>query len=213
MQMADQIDESPFRFAWPIDQDGYSIESMESDKLGPAYEVIRPRGGPWRFYRPLDNDGLWLRFGESCNSREGVLSFVSEFGPLTRPPPHRIDEILRTATLIRKIADRLDRGDRGAAALLFDEHGMPSFRAGIIRDDSRSTFEFVLIPLSLRDALLLQAGEAINKHRRFRRCRNERCSNWFRLGPGAKTERREFCSDRCRVASARQLKREGVTDA
>jgi hypothetical protein len=204
--MIDEIDETPFRFAWQVDQDGYSIESVESDGLGRPYEVIRPKGGPYRFYRPLDDDGLWLRFGEHCRSREDVLSFATEFGPLIQPP-QRIDEILETATLIRQIADRLVKGDRGAAALLFDQHGIPSFKAAIIRDDTRVTFEFVLIPLTLRDALLLQAGEAINRQRRFRRCRNERCSNWFRLGPGAKTERRQFCSDRCRVASARRSKK------
>ena len=84
--MIDEIDESPFRFAWPVDQDGYSIDSVESDRLGQPSEVIRPRGGPYRFYRPLDDDGLWLRFGENCKSREDVLSFVTQFGPLTRPP-------------------------------------------------------------------------------------------------------------------------------
>jgi hypothetical protein len=53
---------------------------------------------------------------------------------------------------------------------------------------------------------LLQAAQAITGNLHFRRCAN--CSTWFRYGSGTShTVRRQFCSDRCRVAWARSSKR------
>jgi hypothetical protein len=214
------MDESPFRFVWPVDQEGYEIEHVTLDEprglgMEREFDVIRPRGGPLWYYRPLEEDGLWLRFANACKTVEGVLSFVHQFGLLTQSP-ERLDRFLGTSAIIRRIAELLDAGDRLSATKLFPRTGLPAMREGIFwYSDTPERFEFRLVPLTLRDALLHQAGEAITGNRRFRRCRNESCPNWFRLGPRANTgegrrtytARREFCSDRCRVASARRLKR------
>jgi len=209
--------ENPFRFAWPVDQAGYTSEHVKLDEprgLGAEreYDLIRSRGGPLRFYWPLDEDGLWLRFADTCTTAEGVLAFVNEFGLLTGSP-ERLDSLLSTAALIRRIAERFHADDRIAATKLFAESGLPTLKEGIfLYADRPEVFELRLVPLTLRDALLHQTGEAITGNRRFRRCRNEGCPNWFRLGPHADTGegrrtytvRRQFCSDRCRVASARR---------
>lgn len=221
------MNDSPFRFVWPVDQLGYEIEHVklkEPRGLGMEreYDVIRPRGGPLRYYWPMDEDGLWRQFAESCNSIEGVLRFVAQFGRLGRVEPERFDIILSNAEFLRLIAGRLDAGDRASAATLFTQGGLPNLKEAILWSNEKpEVFEFRLIPLSLRDALLHQAGEAITGNRRFRRCRNESCPNWFRLGHRANTgegrrtytARREFCSDRCRVASARRHKKEGAAHA
>jgi len=107
-----------------------------------------------------------------------------------------------------------------AAALLFNRD-LPTMRQGILwYPNQPERYHYKLFPVSLRDALLHQAGEAISGNRSFRRCRNEGCLNWFRLGPhdaseGRKTytARREFCSDRCRVSSARRQKKEAAANA
>jgi hypothetical protein len=211
------MDESPFRFNWPVDQAGYTIEHVKLDEpcgLGAEreYDLIRSHDGPLRFYWPLDEDGLWLRFAETCKTAEGVLGFVNEFGQLTQSP-ERLDSVLATAALIRRIGDRLQAGDRIAAVKLFAQSGLPTMKEGIFWYAARpEVFAIRLVPRTLRDALLHQAGEAISGNRRFRRCRNEGCPSWFRLGPHADagqgrrtyTARRQFCSDRCRVASARR---------
>jgi len=211
------MDESPFRFVWPVDQAGYTMEHVKLDEprgLGAEreYDLIRSRGGPLRYYWPLDEDGLWLRFAETCKTAEGVLGFVNEFGLLTQSP-ERLDSILATAALIQRIAERFHSSYRIAATKLFAESGLPTLKEGIFWYAERpEVFELRLVPFRLRDALLHQTGEAITGNRRFRRCRNEGCPNWFRLGPHAEsdegrrtyTARRQFCSDRCRVASARR---------
>jgi len=220
------MDDNPFRFLWPVDQDGYEIEHVtlgEPRGLGleREYDLIRSKDGPLRFYRPLDEDGLWLLFANTCQTAEGALSFVNEFGSLAGAP-ERLDSLLGTAALIRRIAERLQAGERLAATRLFANSGLPTMKEGVFfHPDRPEVFEFRLVPLTLRDALLHQTGEAITGNRRFRRCRNEGCPNWFRLGPQAKTlegrrthtARREFCSDRCRVASARRQKREKTANA
>ena len=107
-----------------------------------------------------------------------------------------------------------------AATLLFAHTGLPNMKEAVFWFHERP--EFLFVPLTLRDALLHQAGLAITGNRRFRRCRNQGCANWFRLGPQLKrtggvarsfTARREFCSDRCRVAHARRQRREATAHA
>jgi hypothetical protein len=221
-----RMDESPFRFVWPVDQEGYEIEHVKLEEprglgMEREYDVIRTKGGPLRFYKPLDEHDLWLRFADACKTAEGVLSFVNKFGLLTQSP-ERVDSFLGTAAIISRISDRLQAEDRVAAVKLFAESGLPTMKEGIFWYAARpEVFEIRLVPLRLRDALLHQAGEAISGNRRFRRCRNEGCPNWFRLGPHTDsgqgrrtyTARREFCSDRCRVASARRHKREKTANA
>jgi hypothetical protein len=226
------MDESPFAFAWPVDQSGYEICQKHDDQetaqlLGKEkVEFVVPRGGPLRFYRPLDDDSLWLRFAQNCRDNDGFILFAKEFGRLGHSQEgldDRLDHILETAALLRKIWEHLQAGNRYSATLLFTKSGLPTMKEAILwYADAPERFHYRLIPLTLRDALLHQAGEAITGNRRFRRCRNEECPNWFRLGPHAAgeagpgqtiTARREFCSDRCRVASARRQKREASAHA
>jgi hypothetical protein len=218
------VDGNPFDFVWPVDQDGYEIWRSSHPEaaqiLGRNETVfIRPRGGPLRYYRPLDSEDLWLRFAESCKSVDGALSFASEFGFIltlhTEFPdsPEQVDDFLGAAELIRQIAQRLDAGDRISAAKLLNEAGGAHVTEVILFNERTASFERILTPMTLLSALLHQVAEAISGDRRFRRCRYKGCPNWFRVGPRASTARSEFCSDRCRVASARRQKREKTTDA
>jgi hypothetical protein len=222
-------EESPFAFVWLVDQDGYEIvvkrgDPESAEMLGKDTFDVEPRGGATRQYRPLDDDGLWLRFAESCKDAEGVRAFADEFGRLGRLTDleeHRLDRIFETAEVLRGIGEHLNAGNRRAAWKLFATTGLPTMKEVVLwYADEPERYRYRLIPLTLRDALLHQAAEAITGNRHFRRCRNEKCSNWFRLGPHAEngrqstiTMRREFCSDRCRVASARRHKREEAANA
>jgi hypothetical protein len=227
------VDETPFAFAWSVDQDGYEILRDRDTAEAPSnqsFDIIKSRGGPLRFYRPLDTEGLWLRFAQSCTDAAGAILFATEFGligPSLTSREQRVDDMLETAARIRAIwkhheAGAREAAERWAAIQLFNEN-LPSIKTGILwlTDDPRGP-QYRFIPLTLRDALLHQAGEAITGNRRFRHCRNPGCPNWFRLGRQAAgeggnrqtiTARREFCSDRCRVASARRKKKEGHINA
>src|SRR5262245_58224363 len=111
-----------FRFEWPVDQAGYELVHVAASQGGSllsgqvAHDIIRARDGAPRYYRPLDDPGLWRRFADSCESAYGVLAFVTEFGLLaetrswSNEQGERLDSILNTAELIRQIAQQLDAG-------------------------------------------------------------------------------------------------------
>jgi hypothetical protein len=209
----DRVAKNPFVFEWPVDQHGYEIEHSKGDGeslLGSVtVEFIRPAGGPPRYYRPLEErPDLWRQFADTCLSFERALAFVREFGLLTdlwngRDYP---DEILKTAELIRQVATKLDGGDRREAADLLNFRP-PRIVEVLDWNDRIGRFETRLVPLDLRSALLHQAAEAITGNHQWRRCRNQGCPRWLQLGgPRGVTVRREFCSDKCRVASARRRK-------
>jgi hypothetical protein len=218
------VDANPFDFVWPVDQEGYEIwvsrHPEASDILGrDETRYFRGRGGPLRYYRPLEVEDLWLRFAESCNSVDGALSFASDFGLLftdERELPggsDKVDDFLGNSKILRHIVDRFETGDLISAAGVLTAYGGAMVNEVIRYDQKRAVFEVVLIPVTLLSALLHQAAEAISGNRRFCRCRNQGCSKWFRVGPRAHTARREFCSDRCRVASARRQKAERIANA
>lgn len=214
-----------FLFEWAVDQNGYKIVRWQQEGPGIApFDVddIRRNGGPMRFYRPLDEPGLWRQFAETCSSSAGVLEFVNEFGLLTDDARARawkgeevqtqrrisssnqpLENILRFAAFIRHLAGLIDAGDRENASNLLNRFP-PEMQKLQQFNDRKARYEPVLVPLTLKDALLHQTGEEIGGKRQWRRCRNTGCPKWFPLGQSGHTIRREFCSDRCRVASARR---------
>jgi hypothetical protein len=208
---------SLFEFRWAVDQDGYEIVRVPAHS-GPSvldnwdeYDVIRPRGGPTREYRPLDDyPGLWRRI-TACYSANDALAFIQQFGLLAPWPggrqEERVDTVLGTAELIRQIADKIDGKHYAEAVALWNKYEVrPRLTAGLIPTKRAGRFEFKPIPQNLHGALMLQTGDAIAGNQQWRHCRNDGCPEWFRIGTGAKTSRREFCSDRCRVAWARRQK-------
>jgi hypothetical protein len=219
-----------FEFEWGVDQSGYEIaprkrgalstastlfdlsDDPDGDTGGGDYDhEIRRRGGPLRYYRPMtERPGLWRRCAETCISWDGALEFVNEFGLFglfdKQESSESIGFILNTGRYLAAIADQIDKGDRDGAAQIFNSSGRTRLAAMIVPaiKGRRKIHEFRLAPLTLRGALHLQVGEAITGDRRLKRCRN--CPEWFPVGTGAATARRDFCSDRCRVAWSRKTR-------
>jgi hypothetical protein len=233
------MNESPIVFPWPVHKHGYDIvegalvprapggigtDALSDPRDSPlrvdADGVLVPSDGPLKYYYPLDDESLWLQFADTCVDAEGVLKFATKFGRLSgssESTDNRVEDILAIAAKFQHIMQLLKKGERRQAILLFHKDGHAPRMKEIIAWFSNNNMRFTLLPQTLQDALFHQVGEAITGNRPFRRCRNEGCPNWFRLGPHAGsggrgsttvTTRREFCSDRCRVASARRKKRE-----
>jgi hypothetical protein len=201
--------ESLYRFEWPVDQDGYDIVRLggggESLLGQTTNDVIRSRGGAPRFYRPMEDEpGLWREFAETCTSAEAALEFTRKFGDVIHPDT-AIENVLRGAELIKQLATLIDSKRRPEAIELFRKNARA--RAEIWIDDSGELRPF---PSHLLSALLIQTGEALTHDHSFRRCQNPRCSTWIRVGTGASTIRRKFCSDRCRVAVDRAKAKQGL---
>jgi len=205
---------TPYEFDWPVDQSGYDIERRPAPDTGGSTGTIlsgfvgdqlRRRGGPLRYYRPMENPALWRRFADTCVAADGALAFVSEFGLLTEPrrelsaaDTESLDRVLNTARLLRLIAHGLDQHDRAGAAIIFNTHAHPRLSTEIVVG-AKGRLENKLVPISLRSALLIQASEAITSSgRQFRRCKN--CPEWFVIGAPGRRRDREYCSNACRLA-------------
>jgi len=218
-----------YTFRWPVDQHGYTVEHIEADHRAPdtilsgrsdGGTFIRARGGPPRYIEPMsEHPGLWRRFAEECVSLDGILSFVTEFGLLGARAPRQtwalqsplppqqdnIEHFYRTAKLLSLILWAIDSKDIEKASELYTTYARP-MPSSTLFPVGHGKYELRSVPNSLQVALLLQAGQAIAGGLRYRKCKN--CPEWFRIGSGAFTSRREFCSVRCRVAWARKHKRE-----
>jgi hypothetical protein len=205
---------SLFELKWAVDQDGYDVEHIPY-KPGPTllqtgyeHDAIRPRGGPLRWYRPMEQPSLWRRFA-GCVDASSLLLFIQEFGTLSSVegvPPERVDENLKISELVRQISAKIDACEYVEAAGLWNERARPHATAELVPTQRYGRFELRPIARTLRGAILLQTGEAIARNQQWRHCRNDYCLEWFQIGDGAHTSRREFCTDRCRVAWGRRNK-------
>jgi len=158
--------------------------------------VLEPRGGPQRFYRPLDEvPGLFRRFAKlTSSSRDEISEFTHEFGLLGGLGGSTQKIIVERLRLFKLITDALDVGDQQIAATLFNDLVYPKFTP--VLDASAATPRLAFKPSTLFGAMVLQLADEICGGVKYRKCKQ--CPEWFRIGRNEKTLRRQFCSDRCR---------------
>jgi hypothetical protein len=146
--------------------------------------------------------GLWHQF--TVEERRKATDSLSEKDQL---PSDSVKTILGALATMRRIIGLMDSKDRVEAAKQWSIWTRPRLTARLgptTRHGGHDGYEFKLVPLTLSAGLFLQVGDAIAFDQEWRRCRNDTCLTWFRIGVGvdAKTKRREFCADRCRVAAS-----------
>lgn len=232
---------TPYDLAWPVDQAGYELEYDEGEpwiraRGGlPTYKSPMKIEGLWRRFANQCCDVVVDAKGDRVPiaNCEGILAFVNEFGLLAaKRSPDLLDltgalrnglaeavesqllqDIFGVASLIGDIADHCDNNRRPAAAEEFNNPFVyPNLTARIESSETAGKLELKLVPIDLCGALLLQAAETITGNLEWRHCRNERCSEWFRIGSLDNnkrriTKRREFCSSRCKVADAERRRK------
>src|SRR5947208_12683304 len=102
---------TPYEFEWPVDQLGYEIRSepeggtLLSGALPTEPGLVNKlcgKGGPPRYYRPMERPGLWRRLAD-VDTLDGALAFAGEFGllDLGAREQERVDAILWTAKVLR----------------------------------------------------------------------------------------------------------------
>jgi hypothetical protein len=163
--------------------------ALKSSDIQPARVV--GKGGPLRSYRPLDKfPDLFKIFAQIPRTPEGVLDFISKFGPLTRAPDgDAVPAVLADADMMQKRLDSLSPRLGGRADI-----PLTNLRAWLVHDRATGGIRLKVAPATLRDALWLQLAQDLSSGIKVRQCRH--CNEWFRAGPG--TDRRadaEFCSD------------------
>jgi hypothetical protein len=147
-------DHAIFQLQWPVDQDGYEIEERTGTgttaaDMSPPYQVIRPRGGPPRFYRPMTNHSvLWRRFADVCTTADGVLDFNNTSGMLSKQVG-LLEDTLARAECLRAVMTSMDAGHLAVAAGIFSQNLRPRLIATIIGTNRGGKFEFQMAPSDL----------------------------------------------------------------
>ncbi len=204
-----------FQFEWPVDRDGYEWAHDRPGSEQPPYSiltglrgwVIRPRGGPKAFYRPLEEQpGLFRRFASlPQDDRDAILEFTNLFGMLDGSTNGtQLDIIADRIERFHIITGALDYSSPLVAAVAFNDFFHPRFTVQM--DAAKSPPRLSVEPTTLYGAMMLQVAMEISGTSKFKKCKQ--CPQWFPIGKKGATIRKEFCSDRCRVAWNRRQKRE-----
>ena len=212
-----------FLFDWKVDQEGYDLEFFQPPPLAPGipvtvlsevatepYWIIKPRGGPLHYYRPLkDHPGLARRFADLAQTpgdNAALVDLANTFGLLTVAKTGRVSEWWGIIHSLHVFFSMKDADDIEGACAAFNRHVRSRFSA-TIRYERAKRPELELSPFNLAGALWFQAAGELTHGTTFKRCRV--CPTWFPVGRGTKHRKtRKFCSDRCRKTWHRKQKRE-----
>jgi hypothetical protein len=184
------------RFRGKRDPNGYHLEDSEYGR------VIVPNSDRRVWCQPLTGEEFRV-FASIAGSPEGALDFVQRYGPVASYAEVVADivgSVTQNARAMRRLLDAMT-GPRWMSAELEDELAMASLGTidfGFVWDPTRKAPAWSFLPVSLRDALWLQFGQAAMRGAELRACLH--CGNWFEVGVG--TGRRvdaKFCSDEHRV--------------
>jgi hypothetical protein len=211
-------------FEWSVDETGYewipggpADGSVDPDGELSGFELlsvigrkpiredrIRRRGGKLRTYRPFDliDRMLFRTFPSRATNLDGLLDFVSQYGPMTQEGNHDGEPASIGLTAAASMAELLrvyseNPGDwffRYARSELY--WSRVDVKLAYNPMTGRPQFRFV--PATFINALWLELGQSLTSEAQLRNCK--RCGVWFPTGPG--TGRRadaKFCSDDHRI--------------
>jgi hypothetical protein len=209
-------------FEWAVDEAGYdwvaggpTEPTDEKSLIGEVISTlqgkpIRPdrivrRGGNLKVDRPFERvPGLFRLFSKIATTPEGLLDFVTRFGPMT-PEGNREggEDALIGLSAAQGMSELLDSysQDQRRCFLQFGEQGLSWSRIDVALAFTPMTgrLQFKFTPPSLVNALSFEMGEFLTRDAQVRECLH--CRGWFETGPG--TGRRadaKFCSNDHRIA-------------
>ena len=220
-----------FHFEWAIDQDGYEPASAEELPAGverPVLEEpptgggwwIRRKGGPLRWYRPLESRrglarGLARRFAYLSKEPQAILKFANQFGFLGVGQTGFEEDVIEEHVwfwrqhmdFMRGVVKAIDAGDKSSAVQTFNQHVEPHMTVWI-ETPPRSRPALHVGPMNLLAAMWFEIAGELTKGTQYKKC--ESCPTWFPYGSrtGHKKTKR-FCSDRCRKKAKRHEENRG----
>jgi hypothetical protein len=212
-------------FEWGRCIDGYRFNEDGSDvsRVSDRFEK----------YSPSQIDVLFQTFLDTPATGEGVLNFVSKFGPLggsgrtfylNEPVDYMFNEpvasFLERQEALRQASELADAADWIGLVDCYNDiqntgiHGqLLAGRPGRLRSQLRhqphGKVALVFVPTNLIQLLWLQFAWRLSSGNKLLRC--ERCSAPFIVGAGTgRRETAKFCSNACKVAAFR-ARNEGKT--
>ena len=219
-------------FEWAVDAAGYDWvaeeSAEESDEKSVYGEIlsalngrpIRParivrRGGELRVYRPFERvNGLFLPFSKFALTAEGLMEFISQYGPMTREGNENSGEDviigIGHARTMSEFLTEYRTDARGCFAKYAQGLGWSRMDVALTFNATTGRPQMMSRPSSLVNALWFELAAYLTGDAHLIACRH--CGGWFVVGRG--TGRRLdaiFCTDEHRVAfnSLKRSKRQG----
>jgi hypothetical protein len=194
-------------FDWVRDPKGYRLVKTGRSTM---LRVVRKGTGhspkDYAHIRPLDlTDSLFGIFAQTANTPDGVLDFVTRFGPLTpdgwdASKGDYVNLVISNADHMRQIIRSANIAQNHTRRPPEPLHTAPILLDAMVAwDPATKTLKWELRPKSLLDALWLQLGQKLTGGGQWREC--EHCGKWFEVGRG--TGRRadaKFCSEEHKIA-------------
>ncbi|MCD8566656.1 MAG: hypothetical protein LRY36_01830 [Alphaproteobacteria bacterium] len=218
---------SIYDFEWYKSSAGYElIEQAPVETKIPTVlsgfnpgKALRPKGDedisfrPFEEYLPLVRKFSDLKTSSEYPHEEGVIDFANEFGMLGLYPNRRNSDPLSSeylsewnyaASSIALIYEQLSIGALDNAASLYNNTSLklavqPRFSAEV--SFQRTGLQFR--PVNLLTAMWFLLAEEIQGRKKFTRCSNRDCMEWYPA-----RENRKWCSDRCRQVGCRNDKKQ-----
>jgi len=189
-EMARLIPHTFREFTWSRDS-GYRLWDSAGRVVG--------SGAHRKSYKPLErNDNLFGQFASIPQTPEGVLDFITKFGPLTLDGLQESgDDVAAALEGARSMAGLLRAvGEGQSPTQLPSQHR--SMRLTLRVGYPATSGTLTVLPETLLDAIWLQLAEALSSGAQIRRC--EHCKAWFAAGAGFGRRREaKFCSDEHRI--------------
>ena len=208
---------NPRRFSMPVVVFRQSPERLAPDRRLQALEagldtgataggeLIVARSGGLVRERPFAKPFQVFRvFAGRARSKEGLMDFINQFGPLTEmahsEPGEPVQIGLSDAAIMRHFLSCDDNQRARFLSMMTDDGfflGRPSICLSV--DAETTKLQTVYKAASLREALWLQFGQELSTGHTIREC--VYCGGLFEVGLG--TNRRadaKFCSDEHRIA-------------
>jgi hypothetical protein len=176
-------------FVWTRDLLGY--------RLWTGQRVVGS-GVKTESYKPLEhNENLFGQFASMPPTPEGLLGFMTKFGPLTDEGRGQEGENVQSAlSNAQAMAAHLRAAETGTSSTSL--HAPQSVRLTLQIGDPSLRPALKLMPETLLDALWLQVAEALAGDCQIRHC--HQCGSWFAAGGGfGRRSDAKFCSDEHRI--------------
>ena len=212
-----------FQFQWAVDQSGYELvlepgvpaadgEGFASPDWRPETQELRPISGKFRMYDPREKAiNLHRELAYLASDAEALRAFTNKYGVVTgndfsaSEQACSVQSILKLKRDIRVVLDKHDQGQDAISAYYKVAEPTATF---LIDPTNPNRPKMAVVPLSLQSFIWLRVVEDITGGIQWTKCKRDACPEHFSVGKLEGTKRRQFCSDKCRVYSSRERKKQ-----
>jgi hypothetical protein len=204
------------RFEWAVCEDGYEVkEIFPATKVGKMTSLkpqvlILPKSNKMKIYQPYKiRKNLHWKFGGLTDTKDDVLSFVSDYGLLginETGTSELYDEIISYKRLVEKLLNKINKDDLKQAAAIFNKSVGPNLTAQIQNITGRTVYQIYPVPKSLLSYMWLSFAAEITDGRDWQKCFS--CNETYPIGKDTGgTKRKQYCSDACKMKAYRRRKK------